>query len=101
MLIDSGSTVNIFSWNAYQKIRLKWADLLLTTSPLYGFTRESVIPEGTIKLAITIVIDFLVINCPPTFNGVLGRPLLRILKAVISIHCLTMKFPTITRMGQV
>ena len=44
VLIDSGSTVNILYWNAYQKIRLKWADLCPTTSPLYGFTGESVIP---------------------------------------------------------
>ena len=95
MLLDSGSAVNILYWNAYQKIGLKWADLHPMTAPLYGFTGDSVIPEGTIKLAITlgetpqsvtIVIDFLVINCTSAFNGVLGRPLLRTLKAVTSTH---------------
>ena len=110
VLIDSGSTVNILYWNAYQKIRLKRANLYPTTSPLYEFTRKSVIPEGTIKLAITLreaprtvttVINFLVVDCPSVFKGVLGRPLLRTLKAITSIHCLTMKFPTTTRMGQV
>ena len=80
------------------------------TSPLYRFTKENVIPEGTITLAITlgeaprtttIMIDFLVANCLSAFNGVLGRPLLRTLKVVTSIHCLTIKFPTTVGMGQV
>ena len=49
----------------------------------------------------TIVIDFLVLNYSSVFNGVLGRPLLRTLKPITSIHCLTMKFPTMAGMGQV
>ena len=110
VLIDSGSAVNILCWNAYQKIGLKWVDLCPTTSPLYRFTKETVISEGIIKLAVTlteaprmvtIVIDFLVVNCPSAYDGVLGRPLLRALKAIISVHCLTIKLPTTTGMGQV
>ena len=110
MLIDSESTVNILYWNAYQKIGLKRADLHSTTSPLYEFTGESVIPEGIIKLVVTleeaprittIVDDFLVVNYLSTFNGVLGKPLLRTMKAVTFIYCLTMKFPTTARMDQV
>ena len=54
VLIDSGRAFNILYWNAYQKIGLKRADLCLMTSPLFGFTVESVILEGTIKLAITL-----------------------------------------------
>ena len=81
-----------------------------TTSPLYGFTGDNVIPKGTIKLAVTleepprmvtVVIDFLAMNCPSTFNGVPGRPLLRALKAVKSIQCLTIKFPTAAETCQV
>ena len=92
--MDSGSVVNILYWGAYQKIRLKRADLCLTTSPLYRFTRESVIPEGTIKLAVTLreapqttttLIDSLMVNCSSAFNKVLRRPLLRTLKVVTSV----------------
>ena len=73
-----------------------------------GFTGDSVIPEGTIKLVVTLgeptrmatmVIDFLTMKCPSAFNGLLGRPLLKALKAVISIQCLTMKFPIIAGFG--
>ena len=41
-----------------------------------------------------VMIDFLIVKCPSAFNGVLGRPLLKTLKAVTSIQCLTIKFPT-------
>ena len=110
VLIDSGSAVNILYWNAYQKIVLKQVDLHPTISPLYRFTWESVISEGTIKLVVilgeapqtaTTVIDFLVVNRPSAYNGVLGRLLLRALKAVTSIHYLTMKFPNTVGTGQV
>ena len=67
-------------------------------------------PKGSIKLVVilgepprtkTIVTNFLAMNCPSAFNGVLGRLLLKALKAVTSIHCLTMKFPAMARIGQV
>ena len=38
--------------------------------------------------------EFLVVDCPSAFNGVIGRPLLKALKVVTSIYNLTMKFPT-------
>ena len=68
------------------------------------------IPRGTIKLAVTleeplqtmtVVIDFLTVNCPSAFNGVLGRPLLKVLRVVTLTHCLTMKFLTAVGIGQV
>ena len=54
LLVDSGSTVNILYWNAYQKAGLKQVDLTPMVSSLHRFIGDSVIPEGTIKLAITL-----------------------------------------------
>ena len=80
------------------------------TFPLYGFIGDSVIPEGTIKLAVTLekpprittaMIYFFVVKYALAFNRVLGKPLLKALKVVASIHNLTMKFPTIVRASQV
>ena len=51
MLVDNRSAVNILYWDAYQKTGLTWADLSPITSPLYGFSRDHVILERTIKLA--------------------------------------------------
>ena len=90
-------------FDSYQKTRLTRADLSPMTSPLYKFTEDHVVPEGTIKLAVTlgeytqvatIVTKFFAVNCPSAFNGVLGRPLLHATKSVTLIHYLTMKFPT-------
>ena len=108
--MDNGSAINILYWGAYHKTGLRQTDLTPRTSPLYGFTGDSVIPEGIIKLAITLgeppqaatmVIDFLIINWPSAFNRVLGRLLLNVLKAVTLIHCLTMKFPVAVGIDQV
>ena len=76
--------------------------MIPTTSPIYEFSGDSVIPEGTVKLAINlrepprtmiVMIDFLTIKCPSAFNWVLGLPLPKALKAMTSIYYLTMKFP--------
>ena len=68
------------------------------------------IPEGTIKLVVTLedpprtstmMINFILVKCPSAFNGILGRPLLKALKAVTSIHFLTIKFFIATGIDQV
>ena len=110
MLVDNGSAANIFFWDVYRKTELTSDDLSLTTSPLYEFTGDHVILKGIIKLAVTlgeyprmaiIVTEFLVVNYLSAFNRVIGRPLLKTLKAVTLIHCLTMKFPMTTGIGKV
>ena len=99
ILVDNGSAVNILYLHAYQKIRLTRANLSPTTSPIYEFTRGCLIPEH--PQVTTIMTEFLAVNCPPAFNGVLGRPLLQAGKAVTLVHCLTMKFPTTVGIDQV
>ena len=104
MLVDNGSVIDILYLDTYKRMRFNKRDSSPTTTPLYGFTGDHVIPKSTIKLVVTVgehlrvsivVIDFLVVNCPLVFIGVLGRPLLKTLKAVTSIYHLTMKLPTV------
>ena len=45
--------------------------------------------------------EFLVMDCLLAFNGVIRRPLLKVLKAVSSIYHLTIKFPTVEGTRQV
>ena len=61
------------------------------------------ISRGIVKLVVTVgenprlsivVTEFLVVDCPSTVNGIIGRQLLKALKVVTSIYYLTMKFPT-------
>ena len=102
MLIDNESAMDIIYLDVYKRMGLTERKLSPTTSPLYGFTRDHVIPKGTLKLAVTVgehprlstvMTEFLIVDFPSTFNGVIGRPLLKALKAVTSIYYLTMKFP--------
>ena len=60
-------------------------------------------PEGSIDLPftageppcqITLIVSFLVVRCPSTYNAIIGRPTLNNLRAVTSTYHLKVKFPT-------
>lgn len=90
------------------KMRLGIDRLNPITTPLYGFTGHSVIPEGIIELPLmsideyprqaTMMTNFLVIK-GPTFYAAIERPALKDLKTVTSIYYLAIKFPTMARLG--
>ena len=71
LMVDDGSAVNILYLNAYKRIGLTEGDLDPNSSPLYGFTRDHVVPKGEAKLTIivgehprtlTVLTNFLVID---------------------------------------
>ena len=103
ILVDNGSSVDILYFQAFEKIGLKVNDLKSSPNPVYGFTGDTIVPLGVISLPMTlgeyprqsyVMADFLVRDQPSAFNAVLGRPSLRELRAITSIHHLLMKFPT-------
>ncbi|KAM2724868.1 hypothetical protein EV1_027641 [Malus domestica] len=72
-------------------------------SPLISFSGDIVQPIGSIHLPFTIgtglytatiTINFLVVDCPTTYNVIFGRTGINDLKAMVSTHMLLMKFPT-------
>nr|XP_023900738.1 uncharacterized protein LOC112012591 [Quercus suber] len=72
-------------------------------SPLVNFSGDRVYPKGIISLQIiagtysaqvTRMVDFLIVDCPSSYNVILGRPTLNRLKAASSTCCLKVKFPT-------
>ena len=80
------------------------------TSSLVSFTGDRVIPKGVVKLTIITgtyppqvskEIDFLVVDCPSTYNVILGRPTLNKLKAATLIYYLKVKFPTAHDIGEI
>ena len=110
MLVDDGSAMDIIHLDAYKRMRLTESELSPSTLPLYEFTGDHVVPKGTIKLVVTIgehpresnvMIEFLVVDYPSAFNGIIGRLLLKALKVLTSIYHLTMKLPTTEGTGQV
>ena len=46
-------------------------------------------------------IDFLIVDCPSTYNIILGRPALNRLRAATSTYYLKVKFPTTHGVGEI
>lgn len=78
--------------------------------PFYGFNSEAVVSEGVITLLmilgtsprhLNLMTDFMVVRVPFVHNMILGRPCMRITKAVLSIYHLIMKFATKVSIGKV
>ena len=54
ILVDDGSVVDIIYLDAYKMMGLTVSELSPTTSLLYRFTRDHVIPKGIIKQAVIV-----------------------------------------------
>ena len=110
LMVDDSSVFDILYLDAYKKMGLTEDDLEPNNSPIYGFTRDHVIPKRVAKLTVivgehswtsTVLANFLVVDAPSAINGIIGRPLLKALKATTLIYHLTMKFPKAKGMGEV
>ena len=71
---------------------------------LRGFSREKVLPLGSIQLVLTLgeppcqattTARFLIVDAPSAYNMLLGRPSLNAIKAIPSTYPMIIKFPTI------
>ena len=67
-------------------------------------------PKGIVTLMVTIGVypkqltrqlDFLVVDCPSSYNVIIGNPTLNRWKAAMSTYCLKVKFPTENGVGEV
>ena len=80
------------------------------TSPLVSFTGDRIVPRGIVTLTViagtyptqvTKEIDFLIVDCPLTYNIILRRPTLNRLRATTSTYYLKVKFPTVHGVGEI
>ena len=103
VLVDNGSSADVMYMTAFQQMKLDPKRLKPLRSLLVSFSGDHVYPKGIISLQITTrtypakvtrKVDFLIINCPLSYNVILGRPTLNHLKVVTSTYCLKVKFPT-------
>ncbi|XP_074336725.1 uncharacterized protein LOC141673896 [Apium graveolens] len=107
-MVDTGSSADVLTYDAYKKLGLLDRELTSTGGHLYGFTGNSIGVKGIIRLPITIgeepyvathIAMFTVVDQPCAYNVIVGRPLMRAMRMVISIHHITVKFPTPTGVG--
>ncbi|GAA0170163.1 hypothetical protein LIER_40904 [Lithospermum erythrorhizon] len=111
MLVDIRSSAYILYLSTYDKLGLPRNILQPMHTPLTGFTGHSVYPKGmtTLDFAVgsgnkksIIRAQFTVVDIPDSpYNGLIGRPILNALRAVISPVHLKMKFPTTGGIGEI
>ncbi|XP_030924698.1 uncharacterized protein LOC115951677 [Quercus lobata] len=79
-------------------------------SLLVSFNGDRVYPKSIVTLTVTVgaylkqltrQLDFLLVNCPSSYNVIVGRPTLNRWKAAMSTYCLKVKFPTENGVGEV
>lgn len=77
-------------------------------SSLYSFTGDNIPSEGVLNLPVKPktypcqhiqAVDFVVINCPSSYNAIIGRPTLNVIWVVTSTYHLLVKFLTIGGIG--
>nr|XP_023901278.1 uncharacterized protein LOC112013123 [Quercus suber] len=85
VLVDNGSSADIMYMMAYQQLRLDPKKLRPFNSPLVSFSGDKIYPRGIVSLLVTDgtypsqvtnQVDFLIVNCPLSYNVILGRLML-------------------------
>uniref|UniRef100_A0A2N9HKB0 Uncharacterized protein n=1 Tax=Fagus sylvatica TaxID=28930 RepID=A0A2N9HKB0_FAGSY len=99
VLVDQGSFAEIMYKGLYEKLGLKEADLASFTTPVFGFTGESMIPIGKTTLPvlarpISLQTEFIVIRGSSPYNAIVGRDWLHRMRAVPSTLHQKLRFPT-------
>lgn len=107
--VDTGSSVNIMYYDCWTQLEIE-SNLQPPTGSLFRFSREMVVPVGTIRLPITLgspavgernMIDFVVLDLPSTtYNIILRRHALNAFQAMVSTYHLKMKFPVEEDVGE-
>ncbi|XP_074324376.1 uncharacterized protein LOC141661291 [Apium graveolens] len=108
--VNNRSSVNILYYSTFKKMGLPDRDMSGEDSRVYGFSGTGVRVMGSIRLpctlgesplSVTKMLEFKVLNQESSHNVLLGRPFLREMKVVTSIHHLTIKFPTPNGVGSI
>ncbi|XP_021827603.1 uncharacterized protein LOC110768210 [Prunus avium] len=103
VFIDGGSSVNIIFLHVFEMLSISRDLLDRRCSPLVAFGGGHVQPLGHMHLTLSMgthprcastTTSFVVVDCPTSYNVILGRPALVGLDATVSHKCLMLKFPT-------
>ena len=97
--MDSGSSSNIIFHSVYTDLGLEPKALTRKATPLVGFSGEVKQTLGEVLLpvyaeGINQATKFLVVDCPSSYNVILGRPWIHDMGVVPSTLHQLVKFPT-------
>nr|GEW76504.1 reverse transcriptase domain-containing protein [Tanacetum cinerariifolium] len=104
MYIDSGSSMEILYKHCFNRLRPEIkSQMVLATTSLTGFSGETTWPLGQLRLLVTIGdithstkewMNFMIVKSLLPYNGIIGRPGLKVIQAVPSTVHEMLKFPT-------
>ena len=109
ILVENGSSTDIIYLSTFKQLKVATERLHPFDSPLISFSGDRVYPKGIVTLTITVEaylkqltcqLDFLVVDCPSSYNVIIGWPTLNRWKAATSTYCLKVKFPTENGVGE-
>ncbi|XP_052300414.1 uncharacterized protein LOC127903754 [Citrus sinensis] len=101
ILVDTGSSVDVLFKSTLEEMGIADRKLEYTNTSLKGFGGGKLVPLGVVELPITIgsppsertmILDFVVVDEEGPYQMILGRPFLRMSKAVLSNHYLSLKY---------
>jgi len=101
VLVDQGSSIDVMFWDAFVGMQVLRDQLQPFNGVLVGFSGEQVEVQGYVDLQTTfiddqayemVVIQYIVVNAPSSYNLLLGRPSLNKLGAIVSIAHMKIKF---------
>jgi len=103
VLVDQGSSADVMFWDAFTGLGVPQDQLRPFDGVLIGFAGDPVEVKGYADIrtnfsdgeaAKTIVVRYIVVKAPSSYNILLSRPSLNRLEAVVSTTHLKMKFLT-------
>ena len=110
VLVVYGSSADIIFTSAFDKMGVRREKLEPVNAHLRGFSKERVLPLGSIQLVLTLgdppchattTVRFIIMDAPSAYNILLGRPSLKAMRAIPSAYHMVIKFPTANGVGMV
>ncbi|KAL5546702.1 hypothetical protein UlMin_006389 [Ulmus minor] len=108
ILVDNRSSADIMFKSTFNRMNLVGVKVEPIVSSLSSFTGDNISSEGILNLSVELrsspcqhiqAVDFVLVDCPSSYNAIIGRPTLNKIRAVTSTYHLLVKFPTVGGIG--